>query len=405
MWREERALLTPGMDCAYGSLNTEVIFNNSLREEEQGALLVRLPIDQEWPGIFDLTIEAWHINKPRKIPQPKPPKPLKRTEPEKSIFASLLETISDTLTKTVENIEKQKLEDINDGEDGDKVSQTTITTTTTEKEVEVTTEAPETTSRYIGGGRRHEDNDVLDTSDEETTNANSTEEGSESIEGKKSNGDEIEADTTEDEENIEDEEKAEEEVFVDYSNDGDWTPLSPHGRLVVRMEKVAHIFAGDGWKSDSHETYTTRLDYSVKLVCAKNFTGPACSVAKICLGRVGQISQRMSCTKEGKILCQPGWRGSACQNPVCKAGCHSKNGFCLRVNVVADLVLVDLAARIASDCWVVSMAPVNSPTNASARKAGRDFSAQRLFVPRDVFPVRDPAPGPERMVRGELQAV
>ena len=159
---------------------------------------------------------------------------MKRTEPEKSIFASLLETISDTLTKTVENIEKQKLEDMNDGEDGDKVSQTT----TTEKEVEVTmegtTEAPETTSRYIGGGRRHEDNDVLDTSDEEATNANSTEEGGESIEGKKSNGDEIEADTTEDEENIGDEEKAEEETFVDYSNDGDWTPLSPHGRLVVR---------------------------------------------------------------------------------------------------------------------------------------------------------------------------
>ena len=164
---------------------------------------------------------------------------MKRTEPEKSIFASLLETISDTLTKTVENIEKQKLEDISDGEDGDKVSKTTTTaTTTTEKEAEVTiieatTEAPETTSRYIGGGRRHEDNDVLDTSDEEVTNANITE-GNESIEGKKSNGDGIEADTSEDEENIEDEEKAEEEIFVDYSNDGDWTPLSPHGRLVVR---------------------------------------------------------------------------------------------------------------------------------------------------------------------------
>ena len=100
--------------------------------------------------------------------------------------------------------------------------------------MEGTTEAPETTSRYIGGGRRHEDNDVLDTSDEQATNANSTEERGESVEGKKSNGDEIEADTTEDEENIEDEEKAEEETFVDYSNDGDWTPLSPHGRLVVR---------------------------------------------------------------------------------------------------------------------------------------------------------------------------
>ena len=156
---------------------------------------------------------------------------MKRNEPEKSIFASLLERISDTLTKTVENIEKQKLEDIG-GEDGDNVLQTT----TIEKELEITldttTEAPETTSRYIGGGRRHEENDVLDISDEEVTNTTIT--GNESIKGKKSNGDEIEADTREDEEDIEDEE----EVFVDYSNDGDWTPLSPHGRLVVRVKNL-----------------------------------------------------------------------------------------------------------------------------------------------------------------------
>ena len=66
----------------------------------------------------------------RKIPQPKPPKPLKRNEPEKSIFASLLETISSTLTKTVENIEKQKLEDIDDNDgDRDQVLKTTTTTT------------------------------------------------------------------------------------------------------------------------------------------------------------------------------------------------------------------------------------------------------------------------------------
>ena len=57
----------------------------------------------------------------------------------------------------------------------------------------------------------------------------------------------------------------------------------------------------------------------------------------------------MSCTKDGKILCQPGWtvsvqqlrrfrihcvflnwhlQGASCENPVCKAGCHRKNGFC-----------------------------------------------------------------------------
>ena len=73
-----RALLKPDTQCTFGSLNTEVIFNNSL--EQQGDLLIRLPFSevpsssppvltsppsQAWPGVFELTIEAWHINKPR----------------------------------------------------------------------------------------------------------------------------------------------------------------------------------------------------------------------------------------------------------------------------------------------------------------------------------------------------
>ena len=169
----------------------------------------------------------------RKIPQPRPAAPAKRNEPEKSIFASLLETISSTLTKTVENIEKQKLEDIDTDGDRDQVLRTTATTTTTtatatEKDMEITTEAPETTSRYIGGGRRHEENDVLETS--EATSANQTENG-DIVEGKKSAGVVIESGAAENDKHAET--KEEEEVFVDYSNDNDWTPLSPHGRLVV----------------------------------------------------------------------------------------------------------------------------------------------------------------------------
>ena len=169
----------------------------------------------------------------RKIPQPRPAAPAKRNEPEKSIFASLLETISSTLTKTVENIEKQKLEDIDTDGDRDQVLRTTATTTTTtatatEKDMEITTEAPETTSRYIGGGRRHEENDVLETS--EATSVNQTENG-DIVEGKKSAGVVIESGAAENDKHAET--KEEEEVFVDYSNDNDWTPLSPHGRLVV----------------------------------------------------------------------------------------------------------------------------------------------------------------------------
>ena len=94
--------------------------------------------------------------------------------------------------------------------------------------MEITTEAPETTSRYIGGGRRHEENDVLETS--EATSANQTENG-DIVEGKKSAGVVIESGAAENDKHAET--KEEEEVFVDYSNDNDWTPLSPHGRLVV----------------------------------------------------------------------------------------------------------------------------------------------------------------------------
>ena len=134
----------------------------------------------------------------------------------------------------MENIEKQKLEDIDDNDgDRDQVLKTTATTTTTtatatEKDMEITTEAPETTSRYIGGGRRHEENDVLETS--EATSVNQTENG-DIVEGKKSAGVVIESGAAENDKHAET--KEEEEVFVDYSNDNDWTPLSPHGRLVV----------------------------------------------------------------------------------------------------------------------------------------------------------------------------
>ena len=31
--------------------------------------------------------------------------------------------------------------------------------------------------------------------------------------------------------------------------------------LQVRTERVQRIFAGEGWKSESHETYTTRWEF------------------------------------------------------------------------------------------------------------------------------------------------
>lgn len=73
----------------------KVIFNNSL--QNQGDLLVRLPFYEGWTGVFELTIEAWHVKNPKKIP--KPVMQTKKIE-NKSIYASILETITTQLTKT-----------------------------------------------------------------------------------------------------------------------------------------------------------------------------------------------------------------------------------------------------------------------------------------------------------------
>ena len=85
MWREERMLLKPSTECKFGSLTTEVIFNNSL--QNQGDLLVRLPFYEDWSGVFELTIEVWHVKNPKKIPQPVMQS--KKVE-EKSIFPQFL---------------------------------------------------------------------------------------------------------------------------------------------------------------------------------------------------------------------------------------------------------------------------------------------------------------------------
>lgn len=36
----------------------------------EGDLLIKIPFQESWEGVFSLTLEAWHVNKPKKIPQP-----------------------------------------------------------------------------------------------------------------------------------------------------------------------------------------------------------------------------------------------------------------------------------------------------------------------------------------------
>ena len=59
MWRDSRMLLKEDSVCRYGAINTDVIFNNSLGGGQRD-LLIKLPFEESWPGMFELTMEVWH---------------------------------------------------------------------------------------------------------------------------------------------------------------------------------------------------------------------------------------------------------------------------------------------------------------------------------------------------------
>ena len=93
------------------------------------------------------------------------------------------------------------------------------------------------------------------------------------------------------------------------------------------MKNTNHINNNDGVDTfNGHDQARLLCEASLRqelhragLLCCKDLSGQVdhtgnTVVQLTCTIRVGQISQRMSCTKEGKILCQPGWRVSELDN-------------------------------------------------------------------------------------------
>ena len=274
MWRDSRGVQSDGerdragkilfgdnVTCKYGALNTGVIFNNSLGGRQRD-LLIKLPFEEAWPGMFEFTLEVWHNANPTKIPHPSA-QSKKANDGERGILETLFDTLATQLTKTVTDFEAKKLEDLLGENDFDlKVS----------------------------------DNETEQASDVDTTTISSAEEITTSVEPMQ---------------------KTKELVEEAPKKD----------RLIVRLEKDHMIYAGDDWQSSSYTGYHATVSYSVKLACSKEFTGPTCSFAKLCLAKAG-AQPRHVCTKEGEMVCRPGWAGPTCERPVCAPGCDARYGFC-----------------------------------------------------------------------------
>ena len=99
--RNGRMLLGEDVTCRYGAINTDVIFNNSLGGRQRD-LLIKLPFEEAWPGMFELTVEIWHNANPVKIPQLQLQS---KKQDDKSILATIFDTLATQLTKTVTDFE------------------------------------------------------------------------------------------------------------------------------------------------------------------------------------------------------------------------------------------------------------------------------------------------------------
>ena len=284
MWRDGRngkMLLGDDVSCRYGAINTDVIFNNSLGGRQRD-LLIKLPFEEAWPGMFELTVEIWHNANPAKIPQLQVQS---KKQDDKSILATIFDTLATQLTKTVNDFETKRSKDKTEkgvgGEALVNVTNTDIKDNNQTGEIETTT--------------------LPDVEDEVTPASLNV---SERILTK--------VDTEESEETKLD--IKEEEV--------------KKNKLILRLEKEHMIYAGDDWQSSSYTNYHSNIQYSVKLACGKDFTGPTCSFARLCLNPNVKKHPRLVCTKEGEIVCRPGWDGAMCDRPLCAPGCDPDHGYC-----------------------------------------------------------------------------
>ena len=267
MWRDSRMLLKEDSVCRYGAINTDVIFNNSLGGGQRD-LLIKLPFEESWPGMFELTMEVWHNAHPKKIPQLQAQS---KKSDDKGILATIFDTLATQLTKTVNDFETKRLQEAK-SEDVDDVDSNNDNSTevTTNEEDETTMSSVEETTMIV--------EDKSEVVDNETA----------------------EHDTTEQEKD----------------------------RLIMRLEREHLIFADSDWQTAAVDSYHSSVKYSVKLACSKEFTGRTCSYAKLCLNPNIKNHPRLVCTKEGEIVCRPGWEGATCERPICAGGCDPDHGYC-----------------------------------------------------------------------------
>ncbi|XP_062392535.1 delta-like protein A [Sardina pilchardus] len=104
----------------------------------------------------------------------------------------------------------------------------------------------------------------------------------------------------------------------------DLTTENPE-RIISTMATQRHLTVGDDWSQDLHSGGRTELRYSYRFVCDEHYYGDGCSV--FCRPRDDAFGH-FTCGERGEIICDAGWKGQYCTEPICLPGCDEDHGFC-----------------------------------------------------------------------------
>uniref|UniRef100_A0A3Q3WQC1 Delta-like protein n=1 Tax=Mola mola TaxID=94237 RepID=A0A3Q3WQC1_MOLML len=96
-------------------------------------------------------------------------------------------------------------------------------------------------------------------------------------------------------------------------------------RLISRITTQRHLAVGEEWSKDIQTAGRTELRYSYRFLCDEHYYGDGCSV--FCRPRDDAFGH-FSCGERGEIICNSGWKGQYCTEPICLPGCDEEHGFC-----------------------------------------------------------------------------
>ncbi|XP_077380672.1 delta-like protein A isoform X2 [Festucalex cinctus] len=95
--------------------------------------------------------------------------------------------------------------------------------------------------------------------------------------------------------------------------------------VISTMSTQRHLTVGEDWSQDLHTAGRTELKYAYRFVCDEHYYGDGCSV--FCRPRDDAFGH-FTCGERGEIVCDAGWKGQYCTEPICLPGCDDEHGFC-----------------------------------------------------------------------------